>query len=112
MKIVRFKSYARAMAKLMSLQRAEAAEAVIASAPEAYPVIPGTGGLRKARIALPGRGKRGGGRVIFCFWQIDDLLLFVDVYAKNEQETISSAEARFLAEQVASFKAAYDAEKG
>ena len=35
--------------------------------PEAGPVIQGTGGLRKARIADPsrGKGKRGGHRVIY-----------------------------------------------
>ncbi len=33
--------------------------------PTAGAVIPGSGGLRKARIGLPGRGERGGGRVIY-----------------------------------------------
>lgn len=33
--------------------------------PERGPVIAGTGGLRKLRLALPGRGKRGGARVIY-----------------------------------------------
>ncbi len=34
-------------------------------APEAHPVIKGLRGVRKARFALPGRGKSGGGRVIY-----------------------------------------------
>jgi hypothetical protein len=33
--------------------------------PEAGPVIPGSGGVRKLRWAAPGRGKRGGYRVIY-----------------------------------------------
>ena len=35
------------------------------SDPEAGPVIPGSGGVRKVRWAAPGRGKRGGYRVIY-----------------------------------------------
>lgn len=33
--------------------------------PESGPVIAGTGGVRKPRWAAPGRGKRGGCRVIY-----------------------------------------------
>lgn len=35
--------------------------------PEAGPVIAGTGGVRKLRWAAPGRGKRGGYRVIYTY---------------------------------------------
>lgn len=37
----------------------------LAENPEAGPVIPGSGGVRKLRWAMPGRGKRGGLRVIY-----------------------------------------------
>jgi len=33
--------------------------------PESGPVIPGSGGVRKLRWAAPGRGKRGGYRIIY-----------------------------------------------
>ena len=33
--------------------------------PNVGPVIPGSGGVRKLRWAAPGRGKRGGYRVIY-----------------------------------------------
>jgi hypothetical protein len=33
--------------------------------PEAGDLIPGTGGIRKIRIAANGHGKRGGARVIY-----------------------------------------------
>lgn len=36
----------------------------LAMNPDAGDIIPDTGGLRKLRWALPGRGKRGGARVI------------------------------------------------
>lgn len=37
----------------------------LVSNPELGPVIAGTGGVRKLRWAAPGRGKRGGYRVIY-----------------------------------------------
>jgi len=40
----------------------------ISQAPERWPVVPGTGGLRKARMRLPGRGKSGGARVLYLYF--------------------------------------------
>ena len=40
-------------------------QSVLMLRPEAGAVTPGTGGCRKLRWALPGRGKSGGARVIY-----------------------------------------------
>lgn len=47
------------------------------SAPEAGDVIQGTGGLRKMRFAdrRRGKGKRGGLRIIYFWWQEGKTLL-------------------------------------
>ena len=71
----------------------------IAMHPEAGKVIKGAGGLRKIRVALPGRGKRGGARVIY-FWRREKLLLFLDIYAKNEREDLSAGELAGLVKQI------------
>jgi hypothetical protein len=42
-----------------------ALQQAMAQDPNAGPVIPGSGGVRKLRWAAPGRGKRGGHRVIY-----------------------------------------------
>jgi mRNA-degrading endonuclease RelE of RelBE toxin-antitoxin system len=44
--------------------------------PEAGEIIPETGGVRKIRRALAGRGKRGGARVIY-FYHNERLPLFL-----------------------------------
>jgi hypothetical protein len=43
-------------------------EEKIAVEPDRHPVMPGTGGFRKARWGRSGSGKRGGVRVIYISW--------------------------------------------
>ena len=59
------------------------------SQPDAGDRIPGTGGIRKYRIPMEGRGKSGGGRVIYLdvFEQENLYLLFA--YPKNVQENLT-----------------------
>jgi len=73
-------------------------EDAIAADPEHWPVIPGTGGLRKARVSRPGMGKRGGARTIYFYWAGETLLLLLHVYAKNVQEDIDAAQKKILAQ--------------
>jgi hypothetical protein len=68
----------------------------IAADPEHWPVISGTGGLRKARASRPGMGKRGGARTIYFYWAGKTLILLLHVYAKNVQEDIDATQKKIL----------------
>jgi hypothetical protein len=68
----------------------------IARAPEAGDLIPGTAGLRKRRIPLPGRGKRGGARVITLYLGQQFPVYTVFIFAKNEREDLSPAQRTAL----------------
>jgi hypothetical protein len=59
-------------------------------------VIPGTGGVRKVRVAASGRGKRGGARVIYLFGGDDVPVFLLAVFAKNEKSDLSPAERNSL----------------
>jgi hypothetical protein len=64
----------------------------IARNPEAGNVIPDTGGVRKIRWRGKNTGKRGGVRVIY-FYHDDKLPIFLlQIYAKAQQENMSSDE--------------------
>ena len=54
------------------------------------------GGVRKIRIPLPGRGKRGGARVVFLFAGEDIPVFLLTVFAKNEKANLSAAERTAL----------------
>lgn len=68
--------------------------------PAAGPVIPGTGGLRKVRVAARSQGKRGGARVIYYWVPSREQILLLLVYAKNEQANLTPRQARILAAMV------------
>ena len=50
------------------------------------------GGLRKARIPLEGRGKRGGARLVFLYAGYDVPVFLLTVFAKNEKANLSRKE--------------------
>ena len=59
-------------------------------------LIPGTGGMRKLRWRLKGRGKRGGLRVIYYWKPQEEQIFFLLAYSKNIQENISNEQLKTL----------------
>lgn len=69
--------------------------------PELGCLISGTGGMRKLRWGLKGRGKRGGLRVIY-YWKLkEEQIFFLLVYPKNVQENMSNEQLRTLCKVLA-----------
>ena len=69
-------------------------ENILLENPKAGDTIQGTGGLRKIRIPLEKKGKRGGGRVIYVDIEIKETIYFINVYAKNEKENLTEEEKK------------------
>ena len=68
--------------------------------PDAGPVVPGTGGVRKLRWAVAGRGKRGGVRVIYYWKKHDDEIWMLTMYGKNEASTIPAHILKKIAKEI------------
>ena len=47
-------------------------------------MIPGLGGLRKIRLTLPGRGKRGRARVLYLLFLRAETVFLLYVFTKGE----------------------------
>jgi hypothetical protein len=68
--------------------------------PDAGVIIPGSGGLRKLRWRLEGRGKRGGARVIYYWMKGENVIYLVFGYAKSKQEDLTREQLRILRQLV------------
>lgn len=63
-------------------------------------IIPNSGGIRKLRWAVSGRGKRGGARIIYYFADAAGRVFLLDIYAKNEKENLTAKELNELKDAV------------
>jgi hypothetical protein len=72
----------------------------LAAHPGLGTVIPGSGGIRKLRWPAPGRGKRGGYRVIYYVKRADSLIWMVTIYPKNVTEDIPTLALRQIRREI------------
>lgn len=77
----------------------------LASNPEAGDEIVGTGGVRKLRFAAMGRGKSGGVRVIYYFYDHDIPIYALLIYGKNERADLSGEQRKAVTAFAAAIKA-------
>jgi hypothetical protein len=77
-----------------------ALQSAIVGNPEAGDVIRGSGGVRKLRWSLPGRGKRGGVRVIYYLRLRQGVVWMLTLYAKNEADSIPGPVLRKIKEEL------------
>lgn len=81
-------------------------EATIAEAPDAAPVMRGSGGLRKIRFAssASGRGKSGGARACYAYFPEHELVYLCAVFPKNEKANLTAAESAAYRKVLDSFR--------
>jgi hypothetical protein len=109
MRVLRPRSFDR-RAKRAGLDENDLADLIkaLVEHPDQGAVIPGTGGARKVRVKLPGRGKRGGARVIYAVVLRATALALLDVYAKNDQENLTPAERKIVAVLIRAIEAEFE----
>lgn len=90
--------FARRRAGYMDDESFRALQHALLENPEAGDVIEGTGGLRKLRHAdaRRGKGKRGGLRMIYFWWESGRQFWLFTLYDKDEMEDLGSKEKKAL----------------
>ena len=83
----------------------------LANNPEGGAEIKGTGGIRKLRFKADGKGKSGGVRVIYYFYNETFPIYALTVYGKKEKADLSASEKKVLTALAAKLKAAAKKEK-
>ena len=96
MLIIETTIFTRQITRLMDDDHYRELQEILIGNPDTGDVIPGSGGLRKMRWRLAGRGKRGGVRVIYYRVMMAERIYMLYMYAKNEAEDLSQDQLKAL----------------
>ena len=72
----------------------------LANNPEAGAVIRGSGGVRKLRWGVRGRGKRGGYRVVYFVRRPNGVIWMLTIYPKNVVDSIPGHVLKKIREEI------------
>jgi hypothetical protein len=86
--------------ELLSDEQLRELQLALIANPNAGDVIPGTGGVRKLRWKAPGRGKRGGYRIIYFAKLAEGHIWMLTMYAKNVAENIPAYVLRQIRKEI------------
>jgi hypothetical protein len=99
---VELPAFARHRADYLDDDAFRALENLLMKHPEAGDPIPGTGGLRKMRFAdkRRGKGKRGGLRIIYYWWDAGFQFWLFTLYDKDEMSDLTPQQRKALREMI------------
>ncbi len=96
MVIIETSIFTKRVRVLLSDEEYRGLQSVLINNPIKGALIRGSGGIRKVRWALPGRGKSGGVRIIY-YWAVSkDQILMLSIYAKNERDNLTQEQLSIL----------------
>jgi mRNA-degrading endonuclease RelE of RelBE toxin-antitoxin system len=96
--------FIRRAEKLLSEEEHADLITFLAIHPTAGDEIVGTGGVRKVRYGAMGRGKSGGVRVIYYFYDEDMPIYALLIYGKNERADLTPEQRKSVARFAAAIK--------
>ena len=100
MELIETSTFTRQITALLSDEDYGVFQSRLAANPGLGALIKGGGGIRKIRVAVGSRGKRGGARVIY-YWAVRrDLILLLYAYPKNVSADLTQKQVAQLAKVV------------
>ena len=100
--------FTRRITELLTDEEYREFQTDLAANPEAGDVIPGLSGLRKVRLALPGRGKRGAARVLYLLFVRAETVFLLYVFTKGEFEDLPPDKRRVMKRLVDEIKKEFE----
>jgi hypothetical protein len=92
MELIETSVFTRQVQATLSDEEYRTLQLALIARPDAGSLIPGSGGLRKLRWGLAGRGKRGGARVIYYWRSSAGQIFLLFIYPKNVRADLSRPE--------------------
>lgn len=96
MKIIETSIFTRKLRTLLSDEEYRLLQNELIMNPEKGKIIKGSGGLRKIRWSISGKGKSGGVRIIYYWLKNKEIILMLLIYPKNEQDNLTSEQLKLL----------------
>ena len=110
--VVELPHYIRKAEALLSANERRAAVDYLAAHPEAGALLQATGGIRKMRWATGNRGKSGGVRLVYYYYDRNMPLFMITLFAKSEKSNLSKAERNELGKLTAILRDTYRTPRG
>jgi mRNA-degrading endonuclease RelE of RelBE toxin-antitoxin system len=92
--------FTRAVEELLDDDQYHALQIALLLRPDFGRTIRRSGGLRKVRWSLKGKGKRGGVRVIYFWDEPSESFYMLYIYPKSEREDLTAQQLRILSRLV------------
>jgi hypothetical protein len=92
--------FTRLVAEYLSDDEYRELQTALIANPDAGDVVASSGGLRKLRWRAPGRGKRGGYRVIYFARVAQGVIWMLTMYPKNVTENIPAHVLRQIRKEI------------
>jgi len=100
MTVVETREFQQRAATRMTETERQAFITFIAGHPEDGVVMVGTGGVRKSRWGVGARGRSGGVRVIYYYYNPTMPVFLLTVFAKNERDNLSQRDRNIVKQVV------------
>jgi mRNA-degrading endonuclease RelE of RelBE toxin-antitoxin system len=96
MLIIETPIFTKAIQSLMPEDDYRQLQSALVIRPDMGDLIPGSGGLRKLRWRMPGRGKKGGVRIIYYWATSREEIRMLLAYAKAQKEDLTPQQLKGL----------------
>ena len=100
MQFIETSIFTRQVTALLTDDEYSQLQVALSAHPDIGAIIQQSGGLRKIRWSMSGRGKRGGVRAIYYWVVAEDQILMLFMYPKNEKGDLTAQQLKVLREIV------------